>query len=166
MRCIDNNRGCHTVDLVILSQVMVATENADAHNGEILKELLVLLRRAGEQMRQLIGEAIEGAELTPSQFVFLASIERPAPMGTLAEHLCLDASYVTGVVDHLEDRGLVERRADPSDRRRTLVAVTEDGRRMRRRIHEEVSAQAPLTTRLDPREMAELTALLRKAVAP
>ncbi len=135
-------------------------------SGEVLRELLVLLRRAGEQMRQFIGHAIEGAGLTPLQFMFLASIEGPTPMGTLAEHLCLDASYVTGVVDHLEDRGLVERQADPSDRRRTLVAVTEDGRRMRRRIHDEVSARSPMTTRLDAGEMAELTALLRKAVAP
>ena len=147
---------------------MATTGNQDesVQKSDILQDLLVLLRRAGEQMRQLIGLALEDAELTPSQFMFLTSIDRPASMGTLAEHLCLDASYVTGVVDHLEDRGLVERRADPSDRRRTLVAVTERGRRVRERIHEEVSSQAPLATNLDADEMADLATLLRKAVSP
>ena len=52
-------------------------------------------------------------ELSPAQCHVLHLIEpgRPIPMGQLAETLACDASNVTGLVDRLESRGLVRRRA-------------------------------------------------------
>lgn len=47
----------------------------------------------------------------------------PASPGWLAEHLRLDSSSVTALLDRLEHRGYVERRPDPGDRRRVLVTV-------------------------------------------
>src|SRR5687767_8084215 len=48
--------------------------------------------------------------------------ERPLAMNELAETLSCDASNVTGMVDRLEHRGLVERRPAPGDRRvKTLL---------------------------------------------
>src|SRR5690242_8049924 len=48
----------------------------------------------------------------------------PMTMRDLAALLAVDAPYTTVVVDDLESRGLVERRPDPQDRRRKIVAVT------------------------------------------
>ena len=54
------------------------------------------------------------------------------PCGKLAQKLKCEPSNVTGIVDRLEARGLVERRPDPADRRVKLAAATEEGRRVAR----------------------------------
>lgn len=51
-------------------------------------------------------------------------------VGSLAAHLKLSAPTVTGIVDRLEEAGLVERRRDKSDRRVVEVVATERGRRL------------------------------------
>src|SRR5881409_3342768 len=58
-------------------------------------------------------------DLSPVQCHVLHLIEpgRPLPMGRLAETLSCDASNVTGLVDRLESRGLVQRRLSAEDRR-------------------------------------------------
>lgn len=57
----------------------------------------------------------------------------PATMRELAASLAVDAPYTTVVVDDLESRGLVERKPDPDDRRRRMVAATALGRRLAKR---------------------------------
>ena len=54
--------------------------------------------------------------------------EGPMSLGALAEAVRVDAPYATLIVDSLEERGLVERRTDPADRRRKLVALTPAGK--------------------------------------
>jgi len=56
---------------------------------------------------------------------------RPASMRALASCLHSDPSNITGLVDRLEAKGLVERRADPTDRRVKALVLTEAGRRAR-----------------------------------
>lgn len=52
----------------------------------------------------------------------------PLRVTTLAERLCVDTPTVTRKVQQLERLGLVERIADPDDRRAHLIGLTEDGR--------------------------------------
>jgi len=54
--------------------------------------------------------------------------EGPLSLSGLAEAIGVDAPYATLIVDSLEQRGLVEREADPADRRRKLVTLTPAGR--------------------------------------
>jgi DNA-binding MarR family transcriptional regulator len=56
--------------------------------------------------------------------------EAPIPMRALAESLDVSQASATGIVDRMEQRGLVERRRDEDDRRVIRVALTETGRRM------------------------------------
>lgn len=74
--------------------------------------------------------------LSPPQLFALRSLEpdEPAPMSRLAGVLRCDASNVTGIVDRLEDRGLVERRPAPHDRRIKHLVLTDAGVELRARI--------------------------------
>lgn len=66
--------------------------------------------------------------LTGAQARVLALLARePTPMRQIARQLECEPSNVTGIVDRLEARGLVERRPDPSDRRVKVAAATKEG---------------------------------------
>jgi DNA-binding MarR family transcriptional regulator len=57
--------------------------------------------------------------------------EEPLPMSALAERLFCDASNVTGIVDRLESRGLVERGSAEGDRRVKALTLTAAGVELR-----------------------------------
>src|SRR4051794_31663905 len=65
-------------------------------------------------------------DLAPAQLGALKALDPddPVPMRHLAQALACDNSNVTGIVDRLEARGLVERRAAPNDRRVKMLVVT------------------------------------------
>ena len=133
-----------------------------AHPGD---ELFWLLRRALHTMRRDVREQVD---LTPSRHRLLRVVARePEPQRQTALAAALDVvpRSVTSLVDDLERAGLVERRPDPTDRRATLVAVTDQGRAVlaeadhRRRQHAE-----ELLARLQPAEQDELLRLLHRLV--
>ncbi|HEY6570810.1 MAG TPA: MarR family transcriptional regulator [Candidatus Limnocylindrales bacterium] len=64
------------------------------------------------------------------QVLTVLETDGPVPMGTLAESLDVSQASTTGIVDRMEQRGLVERRRDDEDRRVVRVALTEDGTRL------------------------------------
>ncbi|MFG2139942.1 MarR family winged helix-turn-helix transcriptional regulator [Streptomyces sp. NPDC048650] len=73
--------------------------------------------------------AAAGHRLTGVQARLVALLTHgPLPMRRIAEQLKCEPSNVTGLVDRLEARGLVQRRPDPADRRVKLVVVTDAGR--------------------------------------
>ena len=81
--------------------------------------------------------------------------------GALAEKLGIAPRSATEVVDALESRGLVERTADASDRRATLVVPTDAGRALMFAIRAQRMAESDeLFARLDPADRAELTRIL------
>ncbi|GAA4567868.1 MarR family transcriptional regulator [Micromonospora coerulea] len=87
--------------------------------------------------------------------------DRPLPARDLAEQLRCDRSNVTGLVDKLEQAGLVERRVDPADRRQKTLVVTDAGRRMRDRVHQ-VMSDSRLLGGLTTDELAALRELVWK----
>lgn len=86
------------------------------------------------------------------------------PMSALAGRLCCDASNVTGMVDRLEARGLLERRDDPSDRRVKRIALTDDGASMRGQALERLYEPPEAIARLSRPDQRALRDLLRRAV--
>jgi DNA-binding MarR family transcriptional regulator len=109
------------------------------------------------------GWAVSG--LTPAQgnLLYLLEPERPTTMVTLAKFLGCHDSNITGLVDRLEARGLVERRNDPADRRVKLIALTDEGAEFRRQALQKVYEPPPWIAALKPVEQRQLAEILRRA---
>ena len=82
----------------------------------------------------------------------------PLPMGKLADALDVSVASATGIVDRMEQRGLVERRHDEADRRIVLVHPTDAGRAVFNDLAE--MRRAGLVNILDRLTNDELKALL------
>ena len=90
------------------------------------------------------------------------SPDQPQPMRELAEHFACDASYVTALVDDLEERGYAERRPHPSDRRVRTVVLTAAGAEVKERLTDMLWTPPPAFNALTADEQAALCDLLRK----
>jgi DNA-binding MarR family transcriptional regulator len=88
-------------------------------------------QRAARALARRFDDELKPHGLTNGQFSLLMSLNRPEPppMGPVAEVLAMDQTTLTAALKPLERRGLVERRANPNDRRSRLLALTEEGRR-------------------------------------
>ncbi|MFF7973433.1 MarR family transcriptional regulator [Streptomyces sp. NPDC007905] len=108
-------------------------------------------------------EAAAGHALTGAQAKLLGLLSLdPLPMRKLAQRLKCEPSNVTGIVDRLESRGLVERRPDPADRRVKVAAATDEGRRVARELRDGLRfAREPLAG-LSDEERLVLRDLLRR----
>jgi MarR family transcriptional regulator, organic hydroperoxide resistance regulator len=105
-------------------------------------------------------------ELSPPQVRALAVLDpdRPVPMSELAEALHCDNSNVTGIVDRLEDRGLVERRSAAHDRRVKMLAVTERGAAVREQLAVRLQEAPEPLARLSPEDQRALRDIMRRAL--
>ncbi|MFJ3176149.1 MarR family winged helix-turn-helix transcriptional regulator [Streptomyces roseus] len=108
-------------------------------------------------------DAAASHQLTGAQarVLNLLSLE-PMPMRRIAQQLKCEPSNITGIVDRLESRGLVERRPDPVDRRVKLAAPTQEGLQTADRLRESLDfAREPLAG-LSTAERTVLRDLLKR----
>ncbi|MGI5337860.1 MarR family winged helix-turn-helix transcriptional regulator [Streptomyces sp. CA-181903] len=137
------------------------TPRPDPVTIEVVELIATVVTRYHEEYDEAAGRHA----LTGAQARLLALLSRePLPMRRIARKLKCEPSNVTGIVDRLAARGLVERRPDPADRRVKLAAVTEDGRETARQLREELDfAREPLAG-LSAGERRHLRDLLRRVV--
>jgi MarR family transcriptional regulator, organic hydroperoxide resistance regulator len=114
-----------------------------------------------------IFQAAQEFDLHPGQLRALQLLDPSSevPMSALAGQMFCDASNVTGIVDRLEARGLIERRPAEHDRRVKMLAVTAEGERVRARLVERLSTPPPQLAALSPADQRALRDALRTAVA-
>ena len=126
--------------------------------SDLASRLRLDISRMARRLRQ---EA--GAGLSPSQTAALATIERHGPLtpSELAERERVQRPTVTRVLARLEEAGLVERAADPQDRRSSLVSISGDGRALLDAVRERKDAF--LARRIDALKPADREALERAA---
>ncbi|MFG2131692.1 MarR family winged helix-turn-helix transcriptional regulator [Streptomyces sp. NPDC048751] len=118
------------------------TRRPDALTLEVVELIGEVVARYYEDYEEAAaGHALTGAQ---ARLLSLLTLE-PLPMRKLAVKLKCEPSNVTGIVDRLESRGLVERRPDPADRRVKVAAATDEGRRVARGLRESLRfAREPL----------------------
>jgi DNA-binding MarR family transcriptional regulator len=121
------------------------------------------LRMAIGRMARRLRATEAGTDLTPTETSVLFSVVRRGPLGLseLAAVEDLNATMLSRVLAGLVKRGLVERSADPDDRRSAVVCSTEAGADLRRAIQKERAAalRAELA-RLPDEHRASLVAAL------
>lgn len=127
-----------------------------------------MLMGAARALRRRFAIALERYDVTPAQSRALRVVgQHPeARLSQLAEALRIAPRSATEVVDALEDRGLVRRLPDPSDRRATCVGLTSDGRRVLRVIDRTRQAEAErFLASLPQEDRSELERILRRLVS-
>ena len=97
-----------------------------------------LLRRAHQRHAAIFQAMMGDDQLTPLQF---AALMKLADVGETSQNqlgrlTAMDAATMQGVIKRLIVRGLLERRADPGDRRRLLLTLTPAGREITGRAAE------------------------------
>jgi DNA-binding MarR family transcriptional regulator len=114
------------------------------------------------------GRLVGSLGLEPRHFALLRAVSeaRGQPQNAVAERLRIPASTMVSLIDHLEERGMLERRAQPGDRRTRLLHLTERGAKV---LGEAVRLGAQWEERicagLSPAERRQLLALLQRVAA-
>ena len=130
---------------------------------ELVCSTAYLLKRLGGKIKERSLAAFEGAGASPYHHAVLAVLDESPreTQATIAESLGYDSSWLVGLLDELEQAGLIERKRDPADRRRHLVSLKPAGkekleelRRISRAIEDEFLGG------LDASERKELHELL------
>jgi Transcriptional regulators len=103
---------------------------------ELVDSTTFLLKRLGFATKERSMKAYEEAGLHPYHFAILITVDEGSheTQGSIADALGYDRGQLVGLLDELEERGLVERRRDPNDRRRHLVQMTPEGKKALRRL--------------------------------
>ena len=124
----------------------------------------LMQRLFGPQRKRFMALAAE-YELSPPQLGALKALdpERPVAMSELAGILGCDNSNVTGIVDRLEYRGLVERRPAEHDRRVKLLALTDQGHALRDSLADRLHAPPDELARLSVADQRALRDILQRA---
>ncbi|MEU1280105.1 MarR family transcriptional regulator [Streptomyces sp. NPDC005805] len=126
---------------------------------EVVELIGAVVARYHDEYEQAAAEhSLTGAQ---ARVLGLLSLE-PLPMRRIAQRMKCEPSNITGIVDRLEARGLVERRPDPADRRVKVAAATDEGRATARLLRTSLDfAQEPLAE-LSTQERTALRDLLQR----
>jgi DNA-binding MarR family transcriptional regulator len=130
-------------------------------------EALAALRLAGKVLHHLHERWADKHGLSEGRLAVMFRLFRcgATPLGDLAEDLDTTPRNVTGLVDHLERDGLVERVPDPEDRRSVHARLTEAGRTRIQAIWKEgLEHQSEMVAGISKEEMAQLRHLCLQLV--
>jgi DNA-binding MarR family transcriptional regulator len=102
-------------------------------------------------------------DLSPPQAIVMRLLAEPRAMSDLATAMACDNSNVTGIVDRLEERGLVERTPANYDRRVKLIAATRAGHSLRKELNRRLAIAPEPLAKLSEADQRTLRDILRKA---
>lgn len=127
-----------------------------------------LIRRAQQLSVAAFMDETDGEDITPVQFAMLNTLADTTGVDqvTLASMVGFDPATSGSVISRLESKGWIRRQEDPGDRRRKLLSITPEGRRVVQRLQKQVDrVQARILAPLSAAEGKQLVRLLAKLVA-
>jgi DNA-binding MarR family transcriptional regulator len=128
-----------------------------------------LVIKLGELALQAAEDVLEPLGLRARQFNVLAMAGAGTSLSQqeLSALLGIDKTLIVGVIDELEDRGLVVRRRGTEDRRRYTLEVTPRGRRLLKEAYDAIEAgERELFATLSARERTQLRDMVTRVLAP
>jgi DNA-binding MarR family transcriptional regulator len=116
-----------------MSEIILSTPDRDALTGRIARHIM-RWQEVTQRYDDLVGERLG---LSSSELQCLSVVhDGPKPAGVIARAIGLTPAAVTSLVDRLETRGLVARTRDAGDRRKVLVEMTPEARKISVRYYE------------------------------
>src|SRR5262245_47239710 len=111
-------------------KLLTGTPDASAATGYVLDDQIGFLLRIAMQRHTSIFMSQMVGDLTQTQFAALAKLLEvgACSQNHLGRLIYLDAATIKGVVDRLKLRKFITTQADPADRRRRAITLTEHGR--------------------------------------
>jgi DNA-binding MarR family transcriptional regulator len=113
----------------------VSTETPDSGPGgdspptEMAGHLGYLLKHVQLRFFELTAAALAPTGVSGREAAVLRAVDNPQPLaqGEIARRMGIDRTTMVALIDDLQERGLVQRRQDPDDRRRNVVELTDTG---------------------------------------
>ncbi|HET7130393.1 MAG TPA: MarR family winged helix-turn-helix transcriptional regulator [Gaiellaceae bacterium] len=146
-----------------MNDVAISPKVATRLPDELVLSALFLLKRLGGAAKERSFSAYEELGLHPYHHAILAVLDEGMreTQGSIADSLGYDRGQLVGLLDELEAAGLVERRRDPTDRRRHVVQMTPAGRKTLAKLRAlSQRIEAEFLAPLDERERKQLHSLL------
>jgi DNA-binding MarR family transcriptional regulator len=122
-----------------------------------------LITHVATHAARLLNDAFAPGEWRRYHYALLAALAEfgPSSQAALGRRCAIDRSYVVEAINELAERGLIERAADPADRRRNTITITDAGVRQLGRLGEQLDGvQDALLAPLSPEERTQLVGLL------
>ena len=149
----------------LASAAFVGAPTANCIPAELLGNPLFLLVRLGFAIKARAVEEFERTGFSPYHHSVLALLDEGAreTQAAIADVLQLDRGTLVGLLDSLEEHGLVERHRDPNDRRRHLVSLTAAGRDQLGKFRTIISSlESEFLAPLDETDRAALLSVLSR----
>lgn len=140
---------------------MAGRVSSDEQLEMLWSRLMTMFAAARDEMFAILARH----ELTPPHGFALKMLHGgPMRMRDMADRMTCDASYITSVVDRLEELGFAERRASTTDRRVKEIGLTRAGEQVAEQVARAIGRPPAAIDRLSAAELRTLSTLLAKVV--
>ncbi len=129
-----------------------------------IMDIIQFITKIGRKFDRLQGQLIQSANLTPPQYFIMQILWKNdgIPFKDIAAACCCTRSTITGIIDTLEEKGLVSRTPNKQDRRSQLVQLTESGKNLEKNVPPVEKVFGTCCGGMNPIEIKQLRELLLK----
>ncbi len=129
-----------------------------------IMDVIQFIRKIGRKFDRLQGQLVQSSNLTPPQYFIMQILWKNdgIPFKDIAAECCCTRSTITGIIDTLEEKGLVSRAPNTQDRRSQLVQLTASGKNLQKNVPPVEKLFGTCCGGMDPSEIKQLRELLDK----
>jgi DNA-binding MarR family transcriptional regulator len=142
-----------------------AAKASQENNDALMKQIIFSIRRLIQAKELYTKELNKKYQISASQLNCLIALYEngPLPPSQIAKHIMVNSSTVTGIIDRLEQKELVERWRSAQDRRVITIYLTERGRQMAENAPPPIQQRVmDGLKRLSPGEIQRIVSALHK----